>query len=402
MRVDLIGVGLGNPQTMTIEGRTALEQADWVAGSRRLVEELAAPGQRTAAATKAGELLELIRSSGAKRPCVLYSGDTGFYSGTRTLVPLLEEAGIDCRVLPGISSPQYLAALLGEPWQDWKLVSAHGVASDPVGEVLDGRKVFFLTGGSGGAVQLCRALTEAGLGRLHAVVGEELSYPAQRLIRGTVAELAEQSFAPLSVLLVEGVEPARRAVTQGIGDEEFVRGKVPMTKQEVRAAALAKLAIRPDEILYDVGAGTGSVSVEMALLAKCGQVYAIEREEEGLELIRTNREKFGAWQLRVIPGAAPEVLIPLPPPDAVFIGGSGGKLGEIVDHVLEKNPAVRICISAIAVETLTAALESLGRHGLSAQVTQLWAARSRPAGQLHLMMGQNPVWLICANGEEQQ
>lgn len=398
MEVTLIGVGPGNSANMTVQAREALERADCVIGSKRLVEELAREGQRRFAATRSEEILCLIRKTDSQRLCVLYSGDTGFYSGARTLIPMLEGEGVDVRVLPGISSVQCFAAKLGRSWQDWNLFSAHGVDCDPVAAVMEGKDAFFLTGGAGGAGELCRKLAQAGLGQLKAAVGEELSYPGERILRGTAAEFSGRNFAPLSVLLVEGARTKRKAVSQGIGDEEFIRGQIPMTKQEVRAAALAKLEICKEDILYDIGAGTGSVAVEMALLARRGQVYAVEEKSGALALVRANREKFGAWNLVVTEGHAPEALAGLPAPDGVFIGGSGGRLEEIIDCVLSKNPRARICVSAIAVETLGSAAAALTGRGMQVEVSQISAARSREAGRLHLMMAQNPVWLICGKG----
>ena len=170
-----------------------------------------------------------------------------------------------------------------------------------------------------------------------------------------------------------------------------------MTKQEVRAAALAKLAVRPEDVLWDVGAGTGSVSVEMALAAWKGKVFAVECSGEACGLIRANREKFRAWNLQIVEGRAPEALEALPPPDAVFIGGTKGEMEEILSSVLEKNAKARICISAIAVETLSAALASLEKRGIEAQVTQIAVSRSRPAGKLHLLTANNPIFLITGN-----
>lgn len=178
MEVTLIGMGPGDPSALTGGALAALERADVLIGSRRLVEGCAlAPEARRFFPTKSAEIVEILAGGPWERPCVLYSGDTGFHSGTRTLLPLLEERGISWRVLPGVSSMQYFAAQLGRPWQEWQVVSAHGLACDPVGEVLAarGRPVFFLTGGAGGAAALCRRLAQAGLGSLTAAVGEALS-----------------------------------------------------------------------------------------------------------------------------------------------------------------------------------------------------------------------------------
>ena len=255
------------------------------------------------------------------------------------------------------------------------------------------RSVFFLTGGTETPASLCQKLTDAGMGEAHGVVGENLGTEAEAIRYGSAAELAGQRFAPLSVLLVENFDlPQLRA--PGFPDESFIRSEVPMTKQEVRAAALAKLAVMPTDTLWDVGAGTGSVSVELALAAPKGRVYAVECEPDACELIRKNRAKFHACNLILIEGRAPDVLADLPAPDAVFIGGTKGGMEAVLDEVLGKNPNARICISAIALETLGAAIAALTARGLTAEVTQIAVSRTKPAGRLHLLMANNPIFLI--------
>ena len=397
MLVTLVGLGCGTAATMTVEGMVALGQADCLLGAGRLLAAL--PESYTAKrveATRPRQILDALLESGAERPCVVYSGDTGFYFGTRGLLALLAEAGIESRVLPGISSVQLLAARLGRPWQDWTLCSAHGTDCDPVAAVSWGKPAFFLTGGALGPADLCRRLTEAGLGELEVTVGENLSYETEHILHGTAGAFTERGFAPLSVLLAEAAPVPQAPRTPGFPDDAFLRGKVPMTKQEVRAAALGKLAVRPTDTVWDVGAGTGSVSVELALSARQGRVYAVERLEEACDLIRANRQRFGAWNLTLIPGKAPEVLADLPAPDAVFIGGTKGSLEPVLDVVLGKNPNARICISAIALETLSAAVSALTARGLTVEVTQIGVSRTKAAGKLHLLMANNPVFLISA------
>ena len=169
-----------------------------------------------------------------------------------------------------------------------------------------------------------------------------------------------------------------------------------MTKQEVRCAVLSKLALRPGDTCWDVGAGTGSVSVEMALFAR--KVYAVERDADACRLIEQNRAAFGAWNLTLVQGTAPDALNGLPAPDAVFVGGSGGELGAILRAAVTANPSVRLCVSAIALETLDAARHAFEELGIDWEVTQISVARSRAAGKLHLMMAQNPVFLISGGG----
>ncbi len=394
MNVTLIGMGSGQPENLTLQGLAALRQADLILGARRLLAVLPAGcTENRAAAYRPDEVAELLQTSGAENAVLVYSGDTGFYSGASSMMEKLEALGVRARVLPGLSSIQLLAAALGRPWQGWNLVSAHGRTCDPVAECMQGRPTFFLTGGSEDPATLCAQLAAEGFGDVQGVVGQCLGTPEEKLFRGSVKELAAGRFNSLSVLLVEAVEGLPRRAP-GLPDEAFERGDVPMTKQEVRAAVLAKLAVRPEDILWDVGAGTGSVSVELALAAPRGRVYAVECRPEGCALIKANREKFRTRNLVLMEGLAPAALSDLPAPDAVFVGGSKGSLAAIVDAALDKNPDARVCVSAIALETLSAAVTALTAKGRTVQVSQIAVSRAKAMGGLHLMMAQNPIYLI--------
>lgn len=394
MNVTLIGMGSGQPENLTLQGLAALRQADLILGARRLLAVLPAGcTENRAAAYRPDEVAELLQTSGAENAVLVYSGDTGFYSGASSMMEKLEALGVRARVLPGLSSIQLLAAALGRPWQGWNLVSAHGRTCDPVAECMQGRPTFFLTGGSEDPATLCAQLAAEGFGDVQGVVGQCLGTPEEKLFRGSVKELAVGRFNSLSVLLVEAAEVLPRRAP-GLPDEAFERGDVPMTKQEVRASVLAKLAVRPEDILWDVGAGTGSVSVELALAAPRGRVYAVECRPEGCALIKANREKFRTRNLVLVEGLAPAALSDLPAPDAVFIGGSKGSLAAIVDAALDKNPDARICVSAIALETLSAAVAALTAKGRTVQVSQIAVSRAKAVGGLHLMMAQNPIYLI--------
>lgn len=394
MNVTLIGMGSGQPENLTLQGLATLRQADLILGARRLLAVLPAGcTENRAAAYRPDEVAELLQTSGAENAVLVYSGDTGFYSGASSMMEKLEALGVHARVLPGLSSIQLLAAALGRPWQGWNLVSAHGRTCDPVAECMQGRPTFFLTGGSEDPATLCAQLAAEGFGDVQGVVGQCLGTPEEKLFRGSVKELAAGRFNSLSVLLVEAAEVLPRRAP-GLPDEAFERGDVPMTKQEVRAAVLAKLAVRPEDILWDVGAGTGSVSVELALAAPRGRVYAVECRPEGCAFIKANREKFRTRNLVLVEGLAPDALSDLPAPDAVFIGGSKGSLAAIVDAALDKNPDARICVSAIALETLSAAVAALTAQGRTVQVSQIAVSRAKAVGGLHLMMAQNPIYLI--------
>ncbi len=398
MKITLLGTGSGDALTLTKEAERALLGAGCIIGARRLLAQL--PDLCTPnriGATKPEAIRQALEQNRDK-PCVVaYSGDSGFYSGCRSLLPLVQ--GEEVTVLPGISSVQLLAAALGRPWQDWNLVSAHGVTCNAVAAVMQGRPAFFLTGGTLGPAALCAQLVQAGLGNLPVTVGEDLGTEAEKLTASTAAECAAKSFSPLSVLLAEPA-PLGPQRAPGWPDGWFVRGPVPMTKQMVRAAVLACLAPAPDATIWDVGAGTGSVSVELAAAARQGQVFAVECVPEACDLIRANRQKFAAWNLTVVPGTAPEALAGLPAPNAVFIGGTRGGMRAIVDMVLAKNPAARLCMTAIALESVTAAMQALQDHGIEPQVIQLAVSASKAAGKVHMLTAQNPIFVITGNCDD--
>lgn len=393
----LIGTGCG-VGSLTKEAADAINGAAALIGAERLLRMYPGDVNKTAAVRKE-DILNAVKACITDDPsgsiCILLSGDSGFYSGARSLLPLLEE--YDVRVLPGISSLQVLAARCGQPWQDWHLCSAHGTDCDAVKEVCRGVPVFFLTGGKLGPAQLCRQLAEAGLSDLPVTIGEDLGTENEKIVSGKAGDFTDTEFAVLSVMLAEPApRPYRR--TPGLPDETFERIRsVPMTKQYVRAAVLAALALKEDDVCWDVGAGTGSVAIEMALQA--GKVFGVERNAEAVELARKNREMMGAWNLQLSEGGAPDSLRDLPAPDAVFVGGSGGKLREILLLVKEKNVQARVCVSAVTVETLSEACSVLDELGYQTDIIQVGISQSRKAAGLHMMTAQNTIWLI--KGERQ-
>ncbi len=398
-RVDLVGIGPGGAGGMTGEARQAIREADCLIGARRMLEAVRETGQTVCEAVAPEDILRCIRErQGTRRFAVVLSGDTGFFSGARRLLPLLKDC--ETRVLPGLSSMQALCARLETSYEDVVPVSLHGRDGDIVPDVARHRRVFALVGGPEGAAELCRALTAAGLGQVRAAVGERLGYPEERLTAGTAAELAERTFDPLSAVLIEN-ENARPFVP-GLPDDAFQRGEaVPMTKREIRCCALSHLALTSEAVCWDVGAGTGSVSIEMALLARKGRVYAVEKNENALALLAENRKKFHVSNLEIVPGRAPEACRELPVPTHVFIGGSTGSLRDIVALVLEKNPNVRLVLTAVTLESV-AEMERLIKEFdfTDADITCLNVSRARELGAYHLMTAQNPVYLFTLQRRE--
>ena len=173
-----------------------------------------------------------------------------------------------------------------------------------------------------------------------------------------------------------------------------------MTKEAVRTLAVARMEVAPEHTVWDVGAGTGSVSCALAMAAFRGQVYAVEREVDAVALIEENRAAFGLSNLHVVLGEAPKALLDLPKPDRVFVGGSGGEMEEIFRAALAKNPAVRICLTAVSLESLTQGLRVFEGLGLqNVDVTQLTAAQAKKLGSYHMMLGQNPVYILSGEGQ---
>ena len=392
--VTVAGIGPGNPAALTREVADAINRADCLIGAKRML--LSAASRRVLAydETAPEKIAAVIAAHPeCRRFTVLMSGDTGFFSGTKKLLPLLR----DCRVtvLPGISSLSYLCAKLGYSWEDVAAVSLHGRERNILPDIRANRRVFVLTGGADGVNRLCRSLTEAGLGTLRVTVGERLSYPDERVTTGTAAELAEGTYESLSAVFIENDRPDA-ALTPGLPDEAFVRGPaVPMTKSEVRAVCLSKLRLTKYAVCWDVGAGTGSVSVEMARLAREGAVYAIERSPDALALLRENAACFGLDNLRVIAGEAPAVLNDLPAPTHVFLGGTGGHVRDILELALKKNPAVRIVAAAVTLESIAALSDCRKQFPFAeSEAVCVSVSRDRAAGSYHLMLGQNPVYLF--------
>ena len=398
-RVFVVGMGMGNPATLTGEARAALDASGLIIGSARLVEALGKRAARTVCLVAPAAIAEELRAATEDVASVVMSGDVGFYSGATGLYEHLQ--GMDVRAIPGISSLTYLCARLRVPWQDVCVVSAHGRDQNLVGAVQTHRRTFVLAGtGASSASALCARLAGRGLGDVRVTVAERLSYPDERIVAGTAAELAGEEFASLSVLLVENDRPIEvPTAAPSLADDAFVRGDVPMTKEEVRALAIAKLRIRRADVVWDVGAGTGSVSVEAARAAAEGQVLAIERRPEALGLLERNKARFGLSNLRIVAGEAPEALACLPAPNRVFVGGSSGRLAEILAAAVEANPAVGLCLAAITLETLSACLGCIERLGLrDVDIVQVSVAKARAVGGRHLMMGGNPIYLVSADG----
>ena len=405
-RVSLVGIGMGSAETMTGEASRICREADLLIGAKRMTEAVRQEGQQIFCAYRAEEILEYIKEHPQyENVAVVLSGDVGFFSGAKDFLGHVkeQEENLEVRVIPGISSLVYFCAKLHVPWEKVKAISAHGREEGLVSGVREHPMVFALAGGKNQIAELCKRLTAYGFGDCEIAVGERLSYPEERIFQGNVREFCELETDSLAVFLIWNRRAERREVVCGIPDEQFCRGKVPMTKEEVRSISISKLRLWKDAVIYDVGAGTGSVAVEMALQAPDGVVYAVEKNEEAVALLGKNRVAFAVDHLKIVHGKAPEALENLPAPTHVFLGGSSGNLKEILDIVRKKNKAVRVVINAITLETVTEALTYLKEQEISgAEVVSVQTARAREVGRYHMMTGQNPVYVISFGGERQE
>ena len=404
-KISLVGIGMGTALTMTAQAEEAVRSADCLIGARRMLEAVrdldTAAGKPALAEYRGEEILSYIRSHPEYREiAVLLSGDTGFHSGAKTLGGLLGSELPECetQMITGIASVVYLAARLNTSWEDAALVSLHGKDEDFIRTVSRNRKTFLLLGGRDAGTRALERLREYEMDEIMIHAGRRLSYPDERIVSGTIQQISEEDVDGLCVVLAENPSPDLSACCH-VPDDAFIRGNVPMTKEEVRAVSIAELRLTKNAVVYDIGAGTGSVSVEAALSGTDIRVYAVEKNPEAVSLIGENRKKFRADGIRIISGEAPEALEGLEAPTHVFIGGSSGNLKEILKTVLDRSPEARIVVNAISLETVSEVMEA-EKEGLlkDARITQIMASRARKLGRYHLMTGQNPVYIISAGG----
>lgn len=399
--VAFVGIGMGDRKNITIEAMEAVKASEVLIGAGRMLETFSYLNKPVFCEYRSDLIAKYIEDHPEyENVAILLSGDLGFYSGAKKLFTLLKDEKID--TYPGISSVVAFCAKLKTSWDDVKLMSLHGRGQNVIHALKEYGKVFALIGTKNGVADLCRNLVDYGMGETKVFVGESLSYPTERIVEGTARDLADMEFETLTVVLLQR-EKEELIVTHGISDDEFLRDKVPMTKEEIRSISLSKLRLKKDSVVYDIGAGTGSVSVEMALQASEGMVYAIEKKKEAVALIRENKKKFAADNLQVIEGLAPEALADLPAPTHAFIGGSSGNMREILKLLLEKNKKIRIVVNAIAMETAAETLECLRELPFcEEEIVQASIGRSKKVVAYHMMMGLNPVFIFSFTGGEKE
>lgn len=405
----LAGIGMGNQNSLTKEVQEQIEEADILLGAERMLEPFK-PRMEKKPFYLAKQIVPYLKEVQEKKllakKCkvvILFSGDSGFYSGCQSLYRALEaeiregrlKAGL--RILPGISSVACLAACIGESYQDAAICSMHGKELyNLVRKIKTEEKLFLLMSGVKDVKRLGKMLNDAGMTECEIIVGYQLSYENQRVRKLTPEECGKLEEEGLYTCFIKNPNAVKRRVTHGISDEEFIRDKVPMTKEEVREISICKLKLHKEAVVYDIGSGTGSIAVEMAGLSDDIQVYAVEQKEEAVTLIERNKEKFQLENITVVKAKAPEGLEKLPKATHAFIGGSGGNLREILEALYRINPKMRVVLNAVSMETICEMKEILSLYPIEGEeIVQMQVSRARKAGQYHLMQAENPVW-ICA------
>lgn len=402
--VYVIGIGPGQENGMTLAARQAVEQCDVCFGAARMLQTVKGTKKKLIEMYRAGDVARYLKEhEDWACACVLFSGDVGFYSGAKKLLP--ELAAYQTELLPGVSSLAAFSAKLRIPWEKTAFGSLHGRRWNIIAQIVRNRYTFALLGGAQDLKELCDRLEYYGMEEtvtLH--IGERLGYPEERVLQGSAAQIRDSAFDDLLVVLAENQEPEEPAFSE-IPDGAFIRGNVPMTKSGVRALALIKLGLGRESVLYDIGAGTGSVGIQAAVWLPDGAVYAVEKKEEALSLIEKNKRKFRADNVHIISGRAPQAFAELPAPTHAFIGGSTGGMRDIVSALWEKNPRTVIVAAAVTLET-QAELTQLC-HGpasgaeIKKEILQVGVTKAREAGAYHLMAAENPVMLVKMTLEEE-
>lgn len=436
--LSLVGLGPGDPSLLTKRALQFLEEADCLIGAGRMLEICkgitALSGKETYSSYRKEEIAAFLKANPhLTNVALVFSGDIGFYSGAQAMWEVSK--AFEVRVADGISSATYFLNKIGVDRKNLRMLSCHGEKRNLVGELLHEGRFFSLMGRGSEINAFCEQLLAFGMTEVELVCGERLSYSNERIVVGTPAELAGEVFDDLCVLYAKreamgisssakystresGMSDTERTILHGLSDtgsvtlpglpdDAFLRdalqvGRTPMTKQAVRILSLSKLALSREAIVYDIGAGTGSVSVEASLLAYEGTVFAIEKKEAALELLAANRQKFGCANMEIVSGEAPEILEELPAPTHVFIGGSGGRLLAIVDAVRKKNPKARFVVTAVTLETIDEIdqLASSYPEYATMERMQVNVSVAKEVGAYHLLTAQNPVMIASFGGEK--
>ena len=401
-RIHVIGIAPG-ASTLAPDAAAVLGDCDLVCGTARHLALVAGfAGEQVDLAAGLGAVIDRLTTASGLRAGILASGDPDFFGVAALVRRRIPRDQV--RVWPAVSSMQLAFARAGESWSGARFASLHGRPLENLAPVLGAPAVGVFTDGTNTPAVIARYLADSGWDDLELVVAEDLGLPGERLRRGSVAEFFQWTGSDLNVVLLLRSGPAPRPLGPGLPEEAFSHSRGLITKAEVRAVALGLLRLPRQGVLWDVGAGSGSLGVEACLLAPALRVYAVEKTADGIGHIRENRRRFRTAGLTPVAGTAPGALADLPDPDRVFVGGSGGDLPQILDDCRARlRPGGALVVSAVLTETLADTLTWARERGLPVAFREVSAARSKAVSGRHRLEPQNPVTLVqikdAAEGE---
>lgn len=407
IKIDLIGIGMGNKKGMTVEAGEAFDNADIVFGAKRLLE-LAKNNQKKFPYYLAEDIIpeidKIIDKNKDVNIAILFSGDSGFYSGCDKLFNALyqwkndKKINAKIKIYSGISSISYFSSCIGISWQDAKILSLHGKNNwkkEFIDTIRYNRKTFLLLSGVKTLNDIGKTLIDNKLDCI-IKIGYQLSYAEEEIFELSADECLYQNKEGLYVCVIINEKAENKLLTHGKKDKCFIREKVPMTKEEIREIAICKLELHENSIVYDIGSGTGSIAVEIADRSSSVKVYAIEQKENAVDLIKDNCNKFKLENVEVIYSKAPEGFEKLPIPTHAFIGGSSGNLMDILKILRDKNSNMKVVITAISLETISEISDIKNRFSVKDyEVVQVQVSREKRLGNYSLMQAENPVY-ICS------
>jgi precorrin-6B C5,15-methyltransferase / cobalt-precorrin-6B C5,C15-methyltransferase len=401
--VTLVGIGDDGCAGLTSRAVNAITSAQvLVGGERHLAFFPDFRGERLVLEGGLGAVLDRVAALAEEHHvCVLASGDPLLFGVGSLVIKKVGAAHVE--VIPQPSSMQLAFARAGLKWDDAALLSVHGRTMEGLlARLRRCAKAALFTDPDNSPARIATQMVDHGETGWQAWVCENLGGPDERVRTFPVAELAEVTdIGPLNVLVLQRADPGWRPppAIPFLHEDAFAK-RMPkkglITKREVRLLSLAALHIRPASVVWDIGAGSGSVTIEAALLAPEGRVYAIEVDPEGVEICRDNLRTHGIDNARVIAGRAPEALAGLEPPDAVFVGGSKGSMAEIIEVALERlKPGGRLVVNAITLENASEAYQTFRSRGLVPEVMLLQVARAEPLAHYLRYEALNPIQVFA-------
>jgi len=398
----LVGAGIEGWEGFGKQALEVIDQAEVLIGAKRLLEFFPKFQGEKRLLEDLSIMLDYLKST-EKRTVVLGSGDPNFFGVGRFLLRNLPKERVE--IYPNVTSVQYAFARIKEPWDDATFVSVHGRGLKPaLDRIIASEKIAILTDNTNTPSVIARELIGRGAEGYDAWLCEDLGLPTEKFTKTDVRGLVGIGSSPLNILiLIKTWEPNLRNYPMiGIRDEEFATAKKLITKEEVRAVTLGKLQLQDDLVMWDIGAGSGSVSIEAGNLMPNGRIYALEKNAQYISFLKENLKKFVARNVLLVEANAPDGLEDLPDPDRVFIGGSGGLLEEIIDAVDKRlKPDGFIVLNAVTLDTLTKSVEFLEDHGYTVEVTCVNIAKTRSLSDYKMFTAHNPIYVIVAwKGEE--